>query len=62
MNFKVYVRTALQAIYTKISSARVSWMRPSVCMYNFIVLDFAGFIYSVYCIWVHFSSYTNSHY
>ncbi len=35
MNSKVYVRTVLWTIYTKICSARVSWMRP----YSMSVLD-----------------------
>jgi len=29
MNPKTHVRTASRMIYTKICSARVSWMRPS---------------------------------
>ncbi len=32
MNLKVYVRTALRLIYTKICSARVSQMRPNVVL------------------------------
>ncbi len=30
MNLKIYVGTALRTIYTKICSARVSWMRPNI--------------------------------